>query len=84
MFKNKNDGNVVYKCTIRLLEDADILECEFQVQELQNFDSKVEVKWMLIIFPTESQQFFIILLSFYSIYSNVRKSILKSIVYCSA
>lgn len=31
MFKNKNESNIVYKCTVRLLEDADILECEFQV-----------------------------------------------------
>ncbi|XP_065356628.1 FERM domain-containing protein 5 isoform X2 [Calliphora vicina] len=30
MFKNKNESNIVYKCTVRLLEDADILECEFQ------------------------------------------------------
>lgn len=31
MFKNKNDNNIIYKCTVQLLEDADILECEFQV-----------------------------------------------------
>lgn len=30
MFRNKNES-IVYKCTVRLLEDADILECEFQV-----------------------------------------------------
>ncbi|GAB0086805.1 FERM domain-containing protein [Sergentomyia squamirostris] len=30
MFKSKNEGNIVYKCTVRLLEDADVLECEFQ------------------------------------------------------
>ncbi|XP_055681119.1 FERM domain-containing protein 5 isoform X1 [Lutzomyia longipalpis] len=29
MFKSKNEGNIVYKCTVRLLEDADVLECEF-------------------------------------------------------
>ncbi|KAI9586248.1 FERM domain-containing protein 5 isoform X1 [Glossina fuscipes] len=29
MFRNKNES-IVYKCTVRLLEDADILECEFQ------------------------------------------------------
>ncbi|XP_037034109.1 FERM domain-containing protein 5 isoform X2 [Bradysia coprophila] len=28
MFKNRT--NVVYKCTVRLLEDLDVLECEFQ------------------------------------------------------
>ncbi|XP_037960222.1 FERM domain-containing protein 5 [Teleopsis dalmanni] len=30
MFKNKNDCNIVYRCTVRLLEDSDVLECEFQ------------------------------------------------------
>ncbi|XP_055908231.1 FERM domain-containing protein 5 [Eupeodes corollae] len=30
MFKNKNESNIVYKCTVRLLEDSDVLECEFQ------------------------------------------------------
>lgn len=31
MFKSRSEGNVVYKCTVRLLEDDEILECEFQV-----------------------------------------------------
>lgn len=31
MFKARSEGNVVYKCTVRLLEDDEILECEFQV-----------------------------------------------------
>lgn len=31
MFKSRSEGNVVYKCTVRLLEDLDVLECEFQV-----------------------------------------------------
>lgn len=31
MFKSRNEGNIVYKCTVRLLEDLDVLECEFQV-----------------------------------------------------
>lgn len=33
MFKSKNEGNIVYKCTVRLLDvlDCDVLECEFQV-----------------------------------------------------
>lgn len=31
MFKSKNECNVVYKCTVRLLDDSDVLECEFQV-----------------------------------------------------
>lgn len=43
MFKNKNDGNIVYKCTIRLLDDADILECEFQVKFINIFNSINEV-----------------------------------------
>uniref|UniRef100_A0A1B0DPY1 Uncharacterized protein n=1 Tax=Phlebotomus papatasi TaxID=29031 RepID=A0A1B0DPY1_PHLPP len=32
MFKSKNEGNIVYKCTVRLLDvlDCDVLECEFQ------------------------------------------------------
>ncbi|KAH8329299.1 hypothetical protein KR074_007358 [Drosophila pseudoananassae] len=30
MFRSKNEGNVVYKCTVRLLDDSDVLECEFQ------------------------------------------------------
>ncbi|XP_041975553.1 FERM domain-containing protein 5 [Aricia agestis] len=29
MFKNRGDSNIVYKCTVRLLEDTEILECEF-------------------------------------------------------
>lgn len=32
MFKSKNENNVVYKCTVRLLDDDEFLECEFQVQ----------------------------------------------------
>lgn len=31
MFKSKNECNIVYKCTVRLLDDSDVLECEFQV-----------------------------------------------------
>jgi len=31
MFRSKNEGNIVYKCTVRLLDDSDVLECEFQV-----------------------------------------------------
>ncbi|CAD7085481.1 unnamed protein product [Hermetia illucens] len=30
MFRSKNEGNIVYKCTVRLLEDSEVLECEFQ------------------------------------------------------
>lgn len=29
MFKSKGDNHIVYKCTVRLLEDTEILECEF-------------------------------------------------------
>ncbi|XP_050681938.1 FERM domain-containing protein 5 [Leptidea sinapis] len=29
MFKSRGDSNIVYKCTVRLLEDTEILECEF-------------------------------------------------------
>ncbi|XP_077288968.1 FERM domain containing isoform X2 [Arctopsyche grandis] len=29
MFRSRADSNIVYKCTVRLLEDTDILECEF-------------------------------------------------------
>lgn len=31
MFRSKSESNVVYKCTVQLLEDSDVLECEFQV-----------------------------------------------------
>lgn len=31
-FGSKGDSNVVYKCTVKLLEDTDILECEFRVR----------------------------------------------------
>lgn len=31
MFKSRGDSNIVYKCTVRLLEDTEILECEFHV-----------------------------------------------------
>lgn len=31
MFKSRNEGNVVYKCSIRLLDDS-FLELEFQVK----------------------------------------------------
>lgn len=29
-FGSKHDSNVVYKCTVRLLEDTEILECEYR------------------------------------------------------
>ena len=31
MFKSRTEGSVVFKCTVRLLEELDVLECEFQV-----------------------------------------------------
>lgn len=31
MFKSRSEGNVVYKCTVSLLQD-DVFECEFQVK----------------------------------------------------
>jgi len=30
-FGSKSDINVSYKCTVRLLEDTEVVECEFQV-----------------------------------------------------
>ncbi|XP_068141507.1 FERM domain-containing protein 5 isoform X2 [Drosophila tropicalis] len=30
MFKSRNECHGAYKCTVRLLDDSDILECEFQ------------------------------------------------------
>ncbi|KAB0801133.1 hypothetical protein PPYR_05487 [Photinus pyralis] len=30
MFGSKGDSNIVYKCTVRLLEDTEILECEYK------------------------------------------------------
>lgn len=32
MFKSRTEGSVVFKCTVRLLEDDEVLECEFQVR----------------------------------------------------
>ncbi|CAH1989175.1 unnamed protein product [Acanthoscelides obtectus] len=29
-FGSKHDSNIVYKCTVRLLEDTEILECEYK------------------------------------------------------
>lgn len=43
MFKSKNECNVVYKCTVRLLDDSDVLECEFQVS-LSNKIVKSEIE----------------------------------------
>lgn len=34
MFKSR--GDIVYKCTVRLLEDTEILECEFHVSIFVN------------------------------------------------
>lgn len=31
-FGSRGDNSVVYKCTVRLLEDTEILECEFKVR----------------------------------------------------
>lgn len=33
MFKSRTEGSVVFKCTVRLLEDHEVLECEFQVSD---------------------------------------------------
>lgn len=33
MFKSRTEGSVVFKCTVRLLEDDEVLECEFQVRQ---------------------------------------------------
>ncbi|XP_018578109.1 FERM domain-containing protein 5 isoform X2 [Anoplophora glabripennis] len=30
-FGSKHDSNIVYKCTVRLLEDTEILECEYKL-----------------------------------------------------
>lgn len=30
-FGSRGDSNMVYKCTVRLLEDTEILECEYKV-----------------------------------------------------
>lgn len=45
MFKSRSEGNVVYKCTVRLLEDLDVLECEFQVRWLPNSSSRSSAPW---------------------------------------
>lgn len=45
MFRGKNEGNVVYKCTVQLLEDSDVLECEFQVRRLKINEIDVHIPW---------------------------------------
>jgi hypothetical protein len=30
-FGSKSDINVSYKCTVRLLEDTEVVQCEFEV-----------------------------------------------------
>ncbi|ENN81148.1 hypothetical protein D910_01974 [Dendroctonus ponderosae] len=35
-FGSKHDSNIVYKCTVRLLEDTEILECEFRPHDKGN------------------------------------------------
>ncbi|XP_076261009.1 FERM domain containing isoform X2 [Rhynchophorus ferrugineus] len=32
-FGSKHDSNIVYKCTVRLLEDTEILECEYRLHD---------------------------------------------------
>ncbi|KAJ8951962.1 hypothetical protein NQ318_013632 [Aromia moschata] len=29
-FGSKHDSNIIYKCTVRLLEDTEVLECEYK------------------------------------------------------
>jgi hypothetical protein len=41
MFKSNSERNVVYKCSVRLFGDSEILEMEFQVNKIQ----------FLLIFP---------------------------------
>lgn len=39
-FGSRSDSNIVFKCTVRLLEDTEILECEYKVNKpviLYNF-----------------------------------------------
>lgn len=40
MFRSRADSNIVYKCTVRLLEDSEILECEFHVSFCFNLVNK--------------------------------------------
>lgn len=32
-FGSRSDSNIVFKCTVRLLEDTEILECEYKVNK---------------------------------------------------
>ena len=32
-FGSRGDNNVVFKCTVRLLDDTEILECEYKVNK---------------------------------------------------
>lgn len=42
-FGLKHDSNIVYKCTVRLLEDTEILECEYKVT-LKNVNNYISLK----------------------------------------
>lgn len=39
-FGSRGDNSVVYKCTVRLLEDTEILECEFKVRRFVFIQNK--------------------------------------------
>ena len=38
-FGSKSDVNVTYKCTVRLLEDTEIVECDFQVSRFTTINA---------------------------------------------
>lgn len=45
MFKTRTEGSVVFKCTVRLLEELDVLECEFQVWNIYSGERKWWKNW---------------------------------------
>lgn len=51
MFKSRGEGNVVYKCSIRLLDDS-FLELEFQVDK---FDLLCILEWIARRIPRKNQ-----------------------------
>lgn len=46
MFKSR--GDIVYKCTVRLLEDTEILECEFHVSVTRLINEEIT---LLLLHP---------------------------------
>lgn len=64
MFKSRADSNIVYKCTVRLLEDTEILECEFHVSSFRCllfafmlYDFAVSHRFVLYFQPSQKGKY---------------------------